>query len=143
MISFSVMSVLVDDQDRAKAFYTEKLAFEPKLDMPVDGEARWLTVVSKADPDGMQLFLEPDGNPAIQINGEPAAQVFKRVLYEAGIPWTAFATDDLNAEHQRLTNLGVRFVMEPTEMPGVTVATFDDTCGNLIMLQQITGDPGA
>jgi catechol 2,3-dioxygenase-like lactoylglutathione lyase family enzyme len=140
LISFSVMSVLVDDQDKAQAFYTEKLGFETKIDIPVDGEARWLTVASKADPDGMQLLLEPDGNPAIQINGEPAAQVFKRTLYEAGIPWTAFATDDLNAEYQRLKGLGVHFTMEPTAMPGVSVAVFDDTCGNLIQLQQLTGE---
>jgi predicted enzyme related to lactoylglutathione lyase len=136
MIGIDVTSVLVDDQQEAHTFYTKVLGFETKVDIPV-GDARWLTVVSPADPDGVQLLLEPDGNPQIQINGEPAAKVWKRTLYDAGIPATSFFSDDIHADCERMSNMGVVFVMEPTEMEGVTIAMFDDTCGNLIQLHQV------
>lgn len=135
MLRIDVTSVLVDDQANAHDFYTNVLGFETKRDIPV-GDARWLTVVSPSDPDGVELLLEPDGNPAIQIDDEPAAQVYKRVLYDAGIPFTSFGSEDIHADYERMSNKGVVFVMEPTEMGDVTVAIFDDTCGNLIQIHQ-------
>ena len=120
-------SVLVDDQASALRFYTEVLGFLPKEDVPV-GEDRWLTVVSPDAPDGTELLLEPSGHPA--------AKVYKEALVGDGIPLTAFAVDDVPAEHARLVGLGVRFTQEPTRMGPVTTAVFDDTCGNLIQIQQ-------
>ncbi len=122
-----VTSVLVDDQDKALAFYTDVLGFVKKTEIPL-GEARWLTVVSPDDPNGTELLLEPDGHPA--------ARPFKRALVEDGIPFTSFAVDDVQAEFERLRARGVRFTQEPTEMGGVTMAVFDDTCGNLIQIVQ-------
>jgi predicted enzyme related to lactoylglutathione lyase len=136
MLSIDVTSVLVDDQQEALDFYTKVLGFQKKTDIPA-GEGRWLTLVSPADPDGIELLLEPDYNPNVQIDGEPAAQVYKRALYDAGVPVTSFASDDLEADFERMSNMGVVFAMEPTEMEGVTIAIFDDTCGNLIQLHQI------
>jgi catechol 2,3-dioxygenase-like lactoylglutathione lyase family enzyme len=121
----NLASVLVDDQDKALAFYTEVLGFEKKTDVPV-GQARWLTVVSPEDPDGTELVLEPDGHPAVGP--------FKRALVSDGIPFTSFAVEDVRAEHARLAALGVRFTQEPLEFPTVTTAVLDDTCGNLIQI---------
>jgi catechol 2,3-dioxygenase-like lactoylglutathione lyase family enzyme len=120
-----VTSVLVDDQAKALAFYTDVLGFQKKTDIPM-GEHSWLTVVSPHDPDGVELLLEPDAHPA--------AGPFKRALVEDGIPFTSFAVDDVTAEYDRLRAKGVRFTQEPTEMGPVTMAVFDDTCGNLIQL---------
>jgi catechol 2,3-dioxygenase-like lactoylglutathione lyase family enzyme len=136
MISIDVTSVLVDDQDEALRFYTRVLGFEKKAEIPM-GDTRWLSVVSPADPDGVELLLEPDDNHRAEIDGEPAAQVYKRALYTAGIPVTSFSTDDLEAEYERMSNMGVVFLLEPTEMEDVTVAIFDDTCGNLIQLHEV------
>lgn len=120
-----VTSVLVDDQARAFAFYTDVLGFLPKTDVPA-GDARWLTVVSPDAPDGVELLLEPDGHPA--------ARPFKAALVADGIPFTSFGVDDVQAEYERLVERGVAFVQPPTEMGPVTVAVFDDTCGNLIQI---------
>ena len=120
-----VMSVFVDDQEKALKFYTEVLGFEKKQDIPL-GEASWLTVVSPDQPTGTELLLEPDGHPA--------AKPFKEALVEDGTPFTSFAVDDVQAEFDRLRSRGVRFTQEPTEMGGVTSAVFDDTCGNLIQI---------
>ncbi len=139
MLSIDVTSVLVDDQEEAHDFYTKVLGFETKTDVPA-GEGRWLTLVSPADPDGIELLLEPDYNPGVQIDGEPAAQVYKRALFDAGVPVTSFASDDLEADFERMSNMGVVFAMEPTEMDGVTIAIFDDTCGNLIQLHHVHDD---
>ncbi len=125
MIRINVTSVLVDDQTKALAFYTEKLGFTKKIDEPV-GEARWLTVVSPADPDGVELLLEPDGHPA--------AGPFKQALAADGIPYTQFAVGDVHAEVARLKGLGVTFTQEAVDMGPVTTAVLDDTCGNLIQL---------
>lgn len=122
-------SVLVDDQDKALQFYTGTLGFVKKMDVPV-GEFKWLTVVSPEEPDGTQLLLEPDENPA--------AKTFKKALFEQGIPLTAFAVDDIDGEYARLKKLGVEFSMEPTNMGSTTVAIFNDTCGNLIQIYQVT-----
>ena len=122
-----VTSVPVDDQTKALKFYTEILGFIKKTDIPV-GEFKWLTVVSPDVPDGVELLLEPSDNPAVQV--------FKKALVDKGIPYTSFAVDDVQKEYDRLTKLGVKFTMEPTAMGPVTVAVFDDTCGNLIQIAQ-------
>jgi catechol 2,3-dioxygenase-like lactoylglutathione lyase family enzyme len=118
-------SVFVDDQEKALRFYTDVLGFAVKHDVPV-GEHRWLTVVSPHSPDGVELVLEPDQHPA--------ARTFKQALVADGIPFTAFAVDDVRAEHERLTAAGVRFVQPPMTMGPITLAVLDDTCGNLIQL---------
>ena len=121
----NITSVLVDDQDKALAFYTDVLDFVKKTEIPL-GEVKWLTVVSPEEPDGTELLLEPDTHPA--------AGPFKQALVEDGIPFTSFAVDDVHAEFERLRALGVRFTQEPVAMGDVTTAVFDDTCGNLIQV---------
>ena len=130
-----VTSIPVDDQDKALAFYTDALGFVKKTDIPV-GEAKWLTVVSPDAPDGVELLLEPDGNPGIQIDGKPAAQVYKKILYDAGIPYTMLGSTDLQKDYERMTEFGVKFTVEPTKTDFGAQAVFDDTCGNLIVLVQ-------
>ncbi len=121
----TVTSVLVDDQEKALRFYTEVLGFVKKTEIPL-GEHRWLTVVSPEDPDGVELALEPDEHHG--------AQAYKQTLVEDGIPVTMFSVKDVEAEHERLTGLGVRFTQPPTLMGEMTTAVLDDTCGNLIMI---------
>lgn len=118
-------SVFVDDQAKALAFYTDILGFTVKNDIPM-GEHRWLTVVSPDFPDGVELLLEPSDHPAVGP--------FRAALVEDGIPYTSFGVADVTAEHARLSALGVRFTTEPVSMGPVTVATLDDTCGNLIQI---------
>jgi catechol 2,3-dioxygenase-like lactoylglutathione lyase family enzyme len=122
-------SVLVDDQEKALRFYTDVLGFVKKTEVPL-GEHRWLTVVSPTEPDGVELVLEPDGHPA--------ARPFKEALVADGIPFTAFRVDDVHAETARLKAAGVTFTQEPLEMGPLTTAVFDDTCGNLIQIQQLS-----
>ena len=122
----TLASVLVDDQAKALAFYTEVLGFVKRTEVPM-GEHAWLTVVSSDEPDGVELVLEPDQHPA--------ARRFKEALVADGIPFTAFTVDDVEAEHARLTAAGVTFTQPPTAMGPVTTAVFDDTCGNLIQVQ--------
>lgn len=129
----TVTSVLVDNQDKALAFYTDVLGFLKKTDIPLGGGAKWLTVVSPDAPDGVELLLEPDAHPA--------ARPFKEALVEDGIPYTSFAVDDVQAEFDRLTGLGVTFVQPPTAMGPVTTAVFDDTCGNLIQIAEVSSAP--
>ena len=121
----NLTSVLVDDQAKALRFYTDVLGFVKKTEVPM-GEHAWLTVVSPEAPDGTELVLEPDGHPA--------ARPFKQALVEDGIPYTAFAVDDVHAEYERLAALGVHFTQRPAVMGPVTTAVFDDTCGNLIQI---------
>jgi catechol 2,3-dioxygenase-like lactoylglutathione lyase family enzyme len=121
----NLTSVMVDDQDKALAFYTGPLGFVKKTEIPM-GEYSWLTVVSPENPDGTELVLEPDQHPA--------AKPFKRALVSDGIPFTSFAVADCNAEYERLTELGVHFTQPPVEMGPVTTAVLDDTCGNLIQI---------
>ncbi|MEQ3554860.1 VOC family protein [Pseudonocardia nematodicida] len=128
MIRINVTSVYVDDQDKALAFYTDKLGFTKKTDVPA-GEYRWLTVVSPAAPDGVELLLEPDGHPA--------ARPFKEALVADGIPLTQFAVDDVYAEVERLTALGVVFTQDAIDFGPAVTAVLDDTCGNLIQLATI------
>jgi catechol 2,3-dioxygenase-like lactoylglutathione lyase family enzyme len=124
-MKINLTSVPVDDQDKALAFYTEKLGFVKKTDVPA-GEHRWLTVVGPDEPDGPELLLEPDAHPA--------AKPFKEALVSDGIPYTSFAVDDAQAEFDRLKGLGVRFTQEPLTMGPMTTAVLDDTCGNLIQI---------
>lgn len=135
-MKIKLTSVFVDDQDKALKFYTEVLGFVKKQDIPAGG-ARWLTVVSPEGPDDLELLLEPNGNPAVQIDGKPAAETFQKALYEAGIPFTTFFVEDVYKEYERMKNLGVAFAMEPTKTEWGVQAIFDDTCGNLIMLAQV------
>ena len=131
-IKISFVSLVVDDQQKAKAFYTEKLGFITKMEMDMGG-AWWLTLVSPDAPDGVQLSLEPNNNPT--LNG--AAQEYQRTLVAHGIAATAFQVDDVQTEYERLTALGVIFT-EPPAAAGPTIqAVLDDTCGNLIQLFQI------
>lgn len=109
MIKINVTSVLVDDQAKALAFYTEVLGFVKKVDIEFPGGAgRWLTVVSPAAPDGVQLVLEPDAHPA--------AKAFKEAMVADGIPATSFQVDDIQKEYERLKGRGVRFRSEPKQM---------------------------
>ena len=126
----NVMSVMVDDQAKALRFYTDVLGFVKKREIPL-GQHSWLTVVSPDAPDGTELSLEPDEHPA--------AKPFKQALVADGIPFTSFAVDDVPAEYERLSGLGVRFTQPPAEMGPVTTAVLDDTCGNLIQITHYTG----
>ncbi|UEP32524.1 MULTISPECIES: VOC family protein [unclassified Burkholderia] len=123
-----VTSIFVDDQDKALAFYTDTLGFRLKNNVPV-GEYRWLTVVSKNQPDGTELMLEPSHHRAVAP--------YRQALYEDGIPAASFQVDDLDAEFARLDALGVRFTLAPMDAGPVRVAVLDDTCGNLVQLMQM------
>ena len=125
MIHIRLVSVMVDDQQKALDFYTGKVGFVVKQDIPM-GEFRWLTVGHSDEP--MEVALEP--------NQLPSAKAMQEDIYEKGIPWTAMMTDDVEAEYARLTAEGVKFKSEPQEMGGVKVVSFDDTCGNWIQLYQ-------
>ncbi|MDT5067034.1 MAG: hypothetical protein QOK02_3189 [Mycobacterium sp.] len=118
-------SLFVDDQRAALAFYTEVLGFTKRRDLPI-GEHSWLTVVSSDDPDGPELLLEPCGHPAVKP--------YRDALAEDGIPLAQFTVDDVEAEYERLTKLGVAFTQKPIDGGDYTTAVFDDTCGNLIQL---------
>ncbi|RKG69420.1 VOC family protein [Corallococcus sp. CA054B] len=125
----SVTSVMVDDQSKALKFYTEVLGFVLKVDVPMGPKDRWLTVVAPDAPEGTQLLLEP--------MGFAPARVFQKALFDAGIPLTSFGVDDCAAEYERMVKLGVVFRSKPTVMGPVTVAVFEDTCGNLIQMAQV------
>ena len=125
-------SVSIDDYDKALKFYTEVLGFQKKRDIPLGGGARWITVVSPQEPDGTELLLEPNAE-------YPAMKALRESLVRDGIPFTAFEVADIQDEYTRLKKLGVEFTMEPTNMGMSTIAIFNDTCGNLIQIYQITG----
>jgi predicted enzyme related to lactoylglutathione lyase len=127
-MKIKLTSVLVDDQDKALKFYTEILGFIKKREIPL-GEHKWLTVVSPQAPDDVELVLEP--------LGFPPARVYQKALLDAGIPLTAFNVDDIQKEYERLKKLGVVFSMPPTPMGPVTLAVFNDTCGNNIQIIQV------
>ncbi|MCA0452431.1 MAG: VOC family protein [Chloroflexi bacterium] len=128
-MKISVTSVSVGDQAKALAFYTEKLGFIKKHDIPI-GDARWLTVVSPEAVEGVELLLEPNAS-------YPAMKALKEALVNDGIPFTTFEVKDVYAEYNRLKALGVTFTFEPTDMGTTIVAILDDTCGNLIQIHQI------
>ncbi|CAM5730445.1 glyoxalase [Niallia circulans] len=122
-----VTSIFVQDQDKALKFYSETLGFVKKHDVPA-GEYRWITLVSPEDKEGTELLLEP--------NNHPAAKEYQKKLFTEGIPVTMFGVADIHKEYERLLENGVKFTMEPTKMGEVTIAVFDDTCGNLIQIMQ-------
>lgn len=124
----TLISIPVLDQERALKFYTEKLGFLKKLDTPLEGGNRWLTLVSAEWQDGPEILLEPG-----PLHFEPC-KVYQDALMEAGYPYTQFDVDDVQAEYDRLVGLGVEFSMKPTEMGTWKVAVFNDTCGNNIQL---------
>ncbi len=128
MLRINVTSVWVDDQAKALSFYTDVLGFVKKTEVPLGGHS-WLTVVSPAAPDGVELLLEPDEHPA--------SKSLKEALVADGIPFTSFAVDDIQAEYERLTGLGVRFTQPPVDHGTVTTAVLDDTCGNLIQIAEM------
>ena len=122
-----VTSIFVQNQDKALQFYSETLGFVKKHDVPA-GEFRWITLVSPDNQEGTELVLEPNDNQA--------AKDYQNRLFEQGIPVTMFGVDDVRKEYDRLLKHGVKFTMEPTKMGEVTIAVFDDTCGNLIQIIQ-------
>jgi len=127
MLQIRLTSIMVDDQDKALAFYTTVMGFEKKLDFPVSGPFRWITVASPALPD-VHLALEPNENPA--------GRTFQKALFDQGIPATAFHSTDIDADYARLTAAGVAFTMPPTMMGPVKAAILSDTVGNLIQIYQ-------
>ena len=122
-----VTSVMVDGQAKALKFYTEVLGFVKKEDVDLGGP-RWLTVVSPEQPNGTELLREPSTHPA--------AKPFQKALFDSGVPAASFAVDDTKKEFERLSGLGVKFHKPPTTMGPVTIAIFEDTCGNLIQIAQ-------
>ncbi len=127
-MKIKLTSVFVNDQNKALDFYTKNLGFVKKADIGA-GKYRWLTVVSAEDPNGPQLHLEPNDNPA--------ARTYQESIFKQGIPSNMFFVDDIQKEYQKLKKLGVEFTMEPTKTPGSTIARFDDTVGNLIQITQL------
>ena len=121
--------VFVNDQDKALKFYTQILGFVKKSDI-VAGDYRWLTVVSPEDQNGTELILERNDNPA--------AKTYQKAIFEQSIPAANFGVSDVHIDYERLKKLGVKFTIEPSEvMENVTIAVFDDTCGNLIQIQTV------
>lgn len=131
-MKIKLTSVSIDNYDKALKFYTDMLGFVKKRDIPLGDGARWLTVVSPEEPDGVELLLEPNAE-------YPAMKALKESLVKDGIPFTAFEVSDIQKEYERMKKLGVEFTMEPTNMGPTTAAVFNDTCGNLIQIYQITG----
>ena len=121
----NLTSIFVDDQRAALAFYTEVLGFVTRHDIPL-GDDSWLTVVSPDAPDGPELLLEPAHHPAVKP--------YRDALVEDGIPLAQLAVDDVQAEYDRLTALGVSITQPPTDIGTAVVAVFDDTCGNLVQI---------
>jgi catechol 2,3-dioxygenase-like lactoylglutathione lyase family enzyme len=129
-MKIKIVSIPVKDQQKALDFYTGVLGFIKKVDIPLGGENRWLTVVSKYDQEGPELLLEPSPK-----HFEPS-KVYQDELMKAGIPYTQFYVDNIQEEFDRLTKSGVEFSMKPTDMGTVIAAVFNDTCGNHIQLIQ-------
>lgn len=126
-----IISVPVQDQEKALKFYTEKLGFVKKIDVPLGGGNRWLTVVSKEEPDGPEVLLEPSPNHLEE------AKSYQKALFEKGIPYTQFNVANAQQEYERLVKLGVEFSVKPTEMGTVNIAVFNDTCGNNIQIVEM------
>lgn len=126
-----VISIPVQDQEKALKFYVEKLGFLKKVDVPLSADSRWLTVVSKEEQDGPEILLEPS------VKHFEPAKIYQKALFDAGIPYTQFNADDVQQEYERLTSLGVEFSIEPTEMGTVKIAVFNDTCGNNIQIVEM------
>lgn len=121
--------IYVDDQEKAQRFYTEVLGFEKKADFS-QGPFRWLTVASPEEPNGAELQLA--------LNDDPAAKAYQQAMFQQGQPATMFYTDDVQADYERIMARGAEFTMPPTKVTGSTIAMVNDTCGNLIQLVQLT-----
>ena len=130
-MKIKLTSVSIDNYDKALAFYTEKLGFVKKQDIPLGDGQRWLTVVAPEEPDGTELLLEPNAE-------YPAMKALKADLLRDGIPFTAFHVTDIHEEYDRLKARGVEFTVEPTDVGTAIIAILDDTCGNLIQIYQVT-----
>ncbi|TDQ33032.1 VOC family protein [Zeaxanthinibacter enoshimensis] len=126
-----VVSIPVREQEEALQFYTKKLGFIKKQDIPVGGGNRWLTVVAPEDPEGPEVLLEPSPN-----NFEPS-KTYQEALFDAGIPCTEFYVDSLDKEYTRLNDLGVEFTTTPTDIGPAKIAILKDNCGNLIQLVEV------
>ncbi|GGD53528.1 VOC family protein [Muriicola marianensis] len=124
----TLISIPVRDQEKARKFYTEKLGFKIKKDDDLGGGNRWLTLVSADWEDGPEILLEPG-----PVHFEPC-KVYQDALLEAGYPYTQFDVDNVDAEYERLTKLGVEFSAKPTTLDTVKYAILNDTCGNNIQL---------
>ena len=122
-----VTSIFVEDQEKALAFYTKTLGFVLKHDVP-SGQYRWIALVSPDEEAGTELILEP--------NVHSAAKEYQERLFADGIPATMFGVEDIQEEYQRLLDLGVEFKMKPTNVGPVTIAIFNDTCGNYIQIAE-------
>jgi predicted enzyme related to lactoylglutathione lyase len=127
-MKIKLTTVHVDDQDAALRFYTEVLGFKKKADFS-QGPYRWLTVVSPEEPDGTELQLAS--------NDDPAAEAYRQQLFEQSRPAAMFFTDDVRADYERMKARGAEFTMPPTDVTGSTIAMLDDTCGNLIQVTQL------
>ena len=123
-----VTSIYVDDQDKALRFYTEVLGFAKKADFS-QGPFRWLTVASPEEPDGTQLQLA--------LNNNPAAKAYQQAIFQQGQPAAMFYTDDVKGDYERIKALGATFTMTPTDVTASTISMLNDTCGNLIQLTQL------
>jgi predicted enzyme related to lactoylglutathione lyase len=127
-MKIKLTSVYVDDQDKALRFYTEVLGFVKKADFS-QGPYRWLTVASAEEPDGAELQLERNDNPA--------AKAFQQAMFQQGQPAAMFYTDDVQRDYERMKAAGAEFTMPPTKVTGSTIAMVKDTCGNLIQIAQL------
>ena len=127
-MKIKLTSVYVDDQEKALRFYTEVLGFAKKADFS-QGPYRWLTVASPEDPDGTELQLA--------LNDNPAAKAYQQAIFQQGQPAAMFFSDDVKGDYERIKALGAEFTMAPTQVPGSTIARLNDTCGNLIQITQL------
>jgi predicted enzyme related to lactoylglutathione lyase len=127
-VKIKLTSIYVDDQEKALRFYTEVLGFVKKADV-TQGPFRWLTIASPEEPDGAELQLA--------LNDNPAAKTYQRAMFEQGQPAAMFYTDDVQADYERIKARGADFTMPPTQVTGSTIAMLNDTCGNLIQLTQL------
>jgi predicted enzyme related to lactoylglutathione lyase len=127
-MKIKLTSVYVDEQEKALRFYTEVLGFTKKADFS-QGPFRWLTVASPEDPNGTELQLA--------LNDDPAAKIYQEAIFQKGSPAAMFYTDDVKADYERIKARGATFTMPPTEVTGSTIAMLDDTCGNLIQIVQL------
>ena len=127
-MKIKLTSVYVDDQEKARRFYTEVLGFVKKADFS-NGPFRWLTVASAEDPGGTELQLA--------LNNNPAAKAFQHALFEQGQPAAMFYTDDVQAEYERMKARGADFTLPPKDVTGSKIAMVNDTCGNLLQVTQL------
>ena len=127
-MKIKVTSLYVDDQAKALRFYTEVLGFTKKADFS-NGPYRWLTVISSEDPDGTELQLA--------LNDNPAAKAYQQAIFQQGQPAVMFFTDDVKGDYDRIKARGAEFTMPPTDVPGSIIAKLNDTCGNLIQITQL------